>query len=195
MSRVGTAARGGESAPIPRATYQDVLDAPAHRVAEVVDGTLHTHPRPAPPHATATSVLGGELNPPFHRGRGGPGGWWILDEPELHLSEDILVPDLAGWRRERMAELPDTPYFTIAPDWACEVLSASTRRLDLHGKRPVYAREGVGHLWLVDPADRTLEAFELREGQWVLIATAKDDDPVSIPPFEAITFDLDALWP
>ena len=179
----------------PRATYQDVLDAPAHRVAEIVDGALYTQPRPAPPHAVASSYLGGELTGPFGKGRGGPGGWWIIDEPELHLGEDILVPDLVGWRRERMADLPDTAYFTIAPDWVCEMLSASTRRLDLHGKRPVYAREGVGYLWLVDPADRTLEAFELHEGQWLLIASAKDDDPVSIRPFDAITFNLSDLWP
>ena len=99
-----------------RATYQDVLDAPAHQVSEIIEGTLHTDPRPAPRHTLASSTLGNELGPPFHRGRGGPGGWWILDEPELHLGEDILVPDLAGWRRERMAELPDTAYFTLAPD-------------------------------------------------------------------------------
>ena len=122
-----------------RATYQDVLDAPAHQVAEIVAGTLYTHPRPAPVHTIASSVLGGELNPPFHRGRGGPGGWWILDEPELHLGEDVLVPDLAGWRRERMPDRPDTPYFTLAPEWVCEVLSPSTRRVDLQEKRPVYA--------------------------------------------------------
>ena len=195
MADRSTAARRGGSARARRATYQDVLDAPAYRVAEIVDGTLYTQPRPAPRHAVASSRLGIDLGGPFDRGRGGPGGWWILDEPELHLGEDILVPDLAGWRRERMEELPDTAYFTLAPNWACEVLSASTRRLDLHEKRPVYAREGVGHLWLVDPADRTLEAFELREGQWVLIASAKDDDPISIRPFDAITFSLGDLWP
>ena len=178
-----------------RATYQDVLDAPAHRVAEIVDGALYTHPRPAMPHALASSALGNDLGNPFQFGRGGPGGWWIIDEPELHLDEDILVPDLAGWRRERMPDYPDTAYVTLAPDWVCEVLSASTRRLDLQEKRPVYAREGVGHLWLVDPADRTLEAFELHDGQWLLIASAKDDDPVSIRPFDAITFSLGDLWP
>ena len=178
-----------------RASHQDVLDAPAHRVAEVLDGALYTHPRPAPLHTIAASHLGDELTSPFGKGRGGPGGWWILDEPELHLAGDILVPDLAGWRRERMAEPPDTPYFSLAPDWVCEVLSASTRRLDLHGKRPVYAREGAGHLWLVEPTDRTLEAFELRGGEWVLIAAAKDDDPIRIPPFDAITFGLAELWP
>ena len=195
MANTSTAAHGSDSTRTRRAAYQDVLDAPAHRVAEIVDGNLYTRPRPAPPHAVASSRLGFDLVGPFDRGRGGPGGWWIIDEPELHLAEDILVPDLAGWRRERMAELPDTAYFTLAPDWVCEVLSASTRRFDLHGKRPIYAREGVGHLWLVDPADRTLEAFELREGQWVPIASAQDDDPVSIRPFDTVTFSLGGLWP
>ena len=195
MNDAGATARRGKSEAPPRATYQDVLDAPAHRVAEIVDGTLHTQPRPAMPHALASSRLGGELTGPFDRGRGGPGGWWIIDEPELHFGEDVLVPDLAGWRRERMPDYPDAAYVTLAPDWACEVLSPSTRKLDLLGKRPIYAREGVGHLWLVDPADRTLEAFEMREGHWVLIATAKDADPVCIRPFDAVTFSLGDLRP
>ena len=184
-----------DSAPQRRATYQDVLDAPPHRIAEIVDGVLYTSPRPAMPHALATSSLGNDLSNPFQFGRGGPGGWWIIFEPELHFGEDILVPDLAGWRRERMADFPDGAYSTLAPDWVCEVLSPSTRRLDLLGKRPIYAREGVAHMWVVDPKDRTLEAFELRDEQWVLIATAKDDDPVQIRPFEAVTFSLGDLWP
>ena len=177
-----------------RATYQDILDAPEHQVAEIIDGTLYTHPRPAPAHAVASSVLGGELGPPFHRGRGGPGGWWIIFEPELHLGDEILVPDLAGWRRERMPKLPDTAYFGLAPDWVCEVISVSTRKIDLHGKRPIYARESVGHLWLIDPADQTLDALELHEGQWVLIGSAKDEESVSIRPFDAISFSLGDLW-
>ena len=195
MGTMSTATRKPGSKPTPRATYQDVLDAPAHRVAEIIEGTLHTHPRPAMPHALASSALGNDLGNPFQFGRGGPGGWWIIDEPELHFGEAILVPDLAGWRRERMPDYPDAAYVTLAPDWACEVLSDSTRKVDLHGKRPVYAREGVAHLWLVDPTDRTLEAFELRDGQWVLIGSAKDDEPVSIAPFDAITFSLGDLWP
>ena len=187
--------RAAQKHPERRATYRDVLDAPAHMVAEVVEGSLYTHPRPAAPHVRASSVLGGKIGDPFDFGEDGPGGWWIIDEPELHLGEDILVPDLAGWRRERMPDFPDTAFFALAPDWVCEVLSPSTRDLDRHSKRPVYARDGVGHLWFVDPAARDLEAFELRGGEWVLIATARNDDPVSIPPFEAITFPLDALWP
>ena len=193
--RLEMAASTSEALARRRATYQDVLDAPAHQVAEIVDGVLQTHPRPAMPHARASSVLGGKIGGPFDYDAGGPGGWWTIDEPELHLGEDILVPDVAGWRRERMPEYPDTAYVTLAPDWVCEVLSASTRRLDLQGKRPIYAREEVRHLWLVDPTDRTLEAFELREGEWVLIAAAKDDDPISIRPFDAITFSLGDLWP
>ena len=190
-----TAARPGEPAAPARATYQDVLDAPAHRVAEIVGGTLYTNPRPALPHAVAASCLGVELGGAFGRGRGGPGGWWIIFEPELHLGDEILVPDLAGWRVERMPKLPDAAFVTLAPDWVCEVLSASTRKLDLCGKRPIYAREGVGHLWPVDPVDRTLEAFELRDGEWVLIASAQDDDPIAVRPFEAVTFSLGGLWP
>ena len=179
----------------PRATYQDVLDAPPHKVAEVVDGTLYTHPRPAPPHAVASSVLGGTIGLPFHVGRGGPGGWWIIVEPELHLDEDIVVPDIAGWRRERMPQLPNTAYFTLAPDWVCEVLSPSTRKLDLGDKRAVYAREGVGYLWFIDPIARSLEAYELRGKEWVLIDTLFEDASVSLPPFEEISFDLGDLWP
>ena len=190
-----TAARSGKPTAPARATYQDVLDAPAHRVAEIVGGTLYTNPRPALPHALATSSLGVELGGRFGRGRGGPGGWWIIDEPELHFGDEILVPDLAGWRLERMPKLPDAAFVTLAPDWVCEVLSTSTRKLDLCGKRPIYAREGVGHLWLVDPVNRTLEAFELRDREWALIASAQDNDPISIRPFEAVTFGLGGLWP
>ncbi len=177
------------------ATYQDVLDAPPHKVAEVINGALYTHPRPAARHTWASSRLGGSLDNPFNSGNGGPGGWWIIDEPELHLGGDILVPDLAGWRRERMPVYPDTAFFDIAPDWVCEVLSPSTRRLDLTDKRDVYARERVAHLWFVDPDARTLEAFQLKDTHWVLIASLAGDAPVSLPPFDAISFSLSVLWP
>ena len=179
-----------------RATYQDVLDAPVHMVAEVVDGELYTHPRPRPRHAEAASALGGELFGPFRRGRGGPGGWWILDEPELHLGSqpDIIVPDLAGWRRERMPELPDEAFFSLAPDWACEVLSTSTARLDRTQKLPVYAREKIPHVWLLDPDDQTLEVFELDGDTFRLIATHGGDAVVRAVPFEAIELELAVLW-
>ena len=178
-----------------RATCQDVLEVPAHRVAEIIDGTLYTHPRPSPAHTLASSALGNDLGNPFQFGRGGPGGWRILDGPELHPKEDVLLPDLAGWRRGRSPELPDTAYFALAPDWVCEVLPSSTRKVDLHEKRPVYAHEGVRCLWLVDPVDRTFEAFELHDGQWLLIASATDDEAVSVRPFDAISFSLGDPWP
>ena len=177
------------------ATYQDVLDAPPNMVAEVLGGALYTLPRPAAPHALAASGLGVQLGNPFHYGRGGPGGWWILDEPELHLGEDIVVPNLAGWRRERMPEISDVDYFVQAPDWVCEVLSTSTRALDKGAKRAIYAREGVTHLWLVDPLARWLAAHALRGGRYALLSKLTDDVPVSLPPFDAIEFRLDDLWP
>ncbi len=178
----------------PQATYQDVLDAPAHKVAEIVDGILYTHPRPAPLHAIARSRLVILIGPPFEFGNGGPGGWRILFEPELHLGKDILVPDIAGWQRQRMPEAPITAYFELAPDWVCEVLSPSTRKLNLGGKRAAYARAGVSYLWLVDPNVQSLEAFKLRGTEWVLIDTLFDDASVSLPPFEAICFNLGDLW-
>lgn len=176
------------------ATYQDVLDSPSNMVAELVRGALHLHPRPAPPHARASASMGGELYGPFDRGRGGPGGWIILFEPELHLGPEVLVPEVAGWRRERMAKLPETAWFELAPDWVCEVLSPSTRRLDLTDKRDLYGVAGVGHLWLVDPVERTLEAFELRDGRWTLTAAQGGEAEVRVAPFDAVAFPLAALW-
>ena len=179
-----------------RATYQDVLDAPEHVVAEIVDGVLHTHPRPAPLHAYAYSKLGAKLENLCGRGggNGGAGGWLILDEPELHLEEDILVPDIAGWRLERMPGPPTTAYFTVAPDWVCEILSPSTRALDQSRKRDIYAREGIAHLWFVDPDERSVEVFELRDGNWILLETATGATEVALPPFAEAPFNLGDLW-
>ncbi|HEX3697715.1 MAG TPA: Uma2 family endonuclease [Polyangia bacterium] len=176
------------------ATYQDLLRVPEPLVAEIVDGELYASPRPSPPHAVATTALGGDLSGPFQRGRGGPGGWWILFEPELHLGGDVLVPDLAGWRRERMPAVPKTAAFELAPDWICEVLSPGTARLDRGRKLPAYAREGVGHAWLVDPTSRTVEVLGLDQGGWRLLTTCGDDDLVRLPPFDAVELDLLALW-
>jgi len=178
-----------------RATYEDVLRAPPNKVAEIVDGELHLSPRPGGPHTQAASTLGEELGPPFKRGRGGPGGWIILDEPELHLGPDVLVPDLAGWRIERMPEIATEPaYFTVVPDWACEVLSRSTARLDRAKKLPIYARERVRHVWLIDPIERTLEAYRLEAERWVLLGTWTDDARIRVEPFDAIELELGVLW-
>jgi Uma2 family endonuclease len=173
---------------------------PAHRVAEIVGGVLYTMPRPARRHTRAASSLGEELGPPFNRGRGGPGGWVILDEPELHLGPrpDIVVPDLAGWRRDRM---PDAigdedapPYYDLAPDWCCEVLSPRTERFDRGEKVPVYAREGVRNMWLVDPIEQTLEVFRLVSERYTLLVVHGGDARVHAEPFDAIELELAVLW-
>ena len=177
-----------------RATYDDVLAAPPHKVAEIVDGELILSPRPAARHAAAASVLSEELGPPFKRGRGGPGGWLIVYEPELHFASDVLVPDLAGWRRERMAVLPDAPFMTLPPDWICEVLSPGSFRFDRKQKMPIYAEQGVRNAWLVDPVERTLEVFRLVEKRWLLLATFADDERVRAEPFDAIELELGLLW-
>jgi Uma2 family endonuclease len=177
------------------ATYQDLLRVPDHLVAEIADGELHTSPRPGLRHAIGASELGGELVAAFSRGRGGPGGWWILDEPELHLGPDILVPDLAGWRRERFPAVSnETLYCTVAPDWVCEVLSPSTYRLDRIKKLRIYGREGVAFAWLLHPGERTLEVLRLESGRWSIVATHADDAIVRAEPFQAIEIDLLPLW-
>jgi Uma2 family endonuclease len=176
------------------ATYNDLLQVPAHLVAEILDGELYASPRPAPRHANASSGLGGELRRPFHSGRGGPGGWYILDEPELHLGPDVAVQDLAGWRRERLPRLPDEAFFSLAPDWVCEVISPSTAAIDRVKKLTIYARESVAHAWLIDPIVRTLEVLRLESQRWVIAGTWSGYDVLRAEPFAAIELDLTLLW-
>jgi len=166
-----------------KARYEDLVDLPEHMVGEILNGVLHASPRPSPAHARAYSALGYRLGGPFDGGIDGPGGWWIMDEPELHFRDDILVPDLAA------------AWFELAPDWVCEILSPSTAQIDRGVKMQIYAREGVRHLWLVDPEVRTLEAYVLGDNDlWSLLSTIANDDPVKLPPFDAISFPLDGLW-
>jgi Uma2 family endonuclease len=179
-----------------QATYEDLLQVPNILVAEIVDGELMTSPRPASPHARAASILGRDLDP-FDQDPGsprGPGGWWVLFEPELHFGADILVPDLAGWRRERMPALENVPYFELAPDWVCEVVSPATVRLDRIRKMPIYARERVGSLWLVDPLAKTLEVYRLEGVRWVVVGTYGGMESVRAEPFEDVAFDLSRWW-
>jgi Uma2 family endonuclease len=177
-----------------RATYDDFKAVPSNLVAEIINGELVTSPRPAPRHARAASSLGGELYGPFDRGRGGPGGWIILDEPELHFHGDVLVPDLAGWRRERMPSLPESSAFELAPDWVCEVLSPSTASVDRTEKLPVYARERVVHVWLIDPVLQTLEVFRLDGTSYRVVGAWHGDAVVQCEPFEALALRLAELW-
>ena len=176
------------------ATYEDLERLPDNLVAEIVNGELHASPRPAVRHVRAGSGLGRKVGGPYDDGIGGPGGWWILDEPELHLKENVLVPDMAGWRRARMPRYPDSAYFTIAPDWVCEILSPSTASLDRVQKLAIYAREQVPHAWLIDPLARTLEVLRLESGRWMILATHADTEVVRAEPFGEIELDLSALW-
>lgn len=196
------------------ATYADIEALPPNMVGEIIFGALHTHPRPAPRHGIAANRLGYEITGPFDRGRGGPGGWIFIVEPELHLGPHVVVPDIAGWRRERLTPFPDTAYIDTPPDWLAEVLSPSTQAIDRTDKLAIYAEYGVKHCWYVDPIARTLEVLELtgagassvepRPAQssapeaprkkWLLAATFKDADPVTAPPFDVHTFPLDVLW-
>lgn len=177
------------------ATYDDLLAVPDRFVAEIIAGELRVMPRPSPRHARAASRLGQRLGSSFDSGDGGPGGWWILDEPELHFAAgDILVPDLAGWRVARMPDLPETAHFTLVPDWVCEVLSPSTAAEDRSDKLPIYARAEVAHAWLVDPILKTLEVMRREGGSWLLVGAWKNDAVVRAEPFDAVPFELGALW-
>jgi len=177
------------------ATYEDLFDLPDNMVGQIIHGQLIVQPRPAPKHALASSVLNSRIGGKYHRnGNGDLDNWWILFEPELHIGGHILVPDLAGWRRERLPVLPETAYFTITPDWICEVLSPSTAKLDRATKMPIYAKIGVKFVWLVDPSIQLLEVFELQNNHWVLSTVFKENDTVVAPPFNDLSFDLGILW-
>lgn len=178
-----------------QATYEDVLRAPEHLIAEILNGELITSPRPAGPHAEAASVLTMDLGSPFHRGRGGPGGWIILYEPELHLGRDILVPDVAGWLRSRLPAVPQTAFLELPPDWACEVISPGSARIDRERKLPIYARERVTHVWLVDPLERMVEVYRLDGDGYRVVVTRGGEDRVRLEPFAAVELELAALWP
>jgi len=176
------------------ATYEDLAALPEHVVGEIIHGSLDVQPRPASRHVRASSRIGDVLGGPFDRGLGGPGGWIMLDGPELHLGPHVLVPDIAGWRRERLPELPDTAAFDIAPNWVAEVLSPSTAAKDRVDKMPLYFEFEVDHVWLVDPIAQTLEIFRRESGGFVLAGSHRDDALLHAEPFGAIEFPLGALW-
>jgi Uma2 family endonuclease len=181
--------------PARKATYEDLRRVPDSFVAEILDGELYATPRPAIRHVHAASRLGSVLGPPFGEGRDGPGGWVLLDEPEVHLGPHVVVPDLAGWRRERLPVLPDEPYLALTPDWVCEVLSPSTERMDRVDKLAIYANEGTSYVWLLNPLLQTLEVLRLERGRWVMLAThGHQETAVAIEPFEAVPFELSRVW-
>jgi len=182
-----------------RATYEDLMRVPEWKVAEIIDGELIVSPRPATPHAYAGSAMSFDVGGSFHGPPGSPdrpGGWWILFEPELHFGDDVLVPDLAAWRLERLPVVPNAAFLTQAPDWVCEVISPSTGTVDRGRKMRIYAREGVAHLWFVEPLARTLEVYRLDEHErcWVVVENFGGDDVVRAVPFDAVALDLARWW-
>lgn len=177
------------------ATYADLYDVPENSVAEILGGELYASPRPAYPHAFAASALGRRIGSPFQDGVAGPGGWLVLHEPELRLADDVLVPDLAAWRRERLPAISTGDYPQAAPDWVCEVLSPSTAKIDRFKKLTIYAREQVRYAWLVDPLQQTLEVLALEAEHWTLLATHEAAARVRAEPFAAVELDLGMLWP
>jgi len=178
-----------------QATYAELEAVPPHLVAEIIDGDLITHPRPSPRHGATASALGLELGERFQKGRGGPGGWIFIVEPELHLGPHVVVPDIAGWRRDRLSLPPDATFIEIVPDWLCEILSGSTEKRDRTVKMRIYAEDGVAHLWLIDPRLQILESFELNERRWLRIGAWNSDDEVRAAPFDAISISIADLRP
>ncbi len=174
--------------------YECLLSLPERLIGEIINGQIHTQPRPTAAHALVASRLGADLEPPF--GRGGPGGWWIIDEPEIHFIRDteVVVPDIAGWRRTRMPEIPEDQRFEVVPDWICEILSPSTRSTDREIKMPLYARYEVAFAWIVDPVEKTLEAYALSDGKWGTIGQYHGDDEVCTVPFAEVSIALGEIW-
>jgi Uma2 family endonuclease len=179
------------------ATWEDLLATSEDgRKYEILSGTLEALPSPLPGHRFAQGVLVSELHAPFFGGRGGPGGWWILIEPDIFLGvNDIVSPDLVGWRRERVPAFPATRPIETVPDWIAEVLSPTNERRDRVHKAELYLTVGVPFCWIVDVAERTLEAYRSREGAWVRLGAWTNEDTSRIPPFEAIELDVGSPFP
>ncbi|MGA2223879.1 MAG: Uma2 family endonuclease [Syntrophobacteraceae bacterium] len=177
-----------------KATYDDLYNIPENMIGEIIDGELITTPRPAARHSYTASVLGFELGPPFQIGRNGPGGWVILHKIEIMMGENLLVPDLTGWRRERFPGLPKENWISVPPDWVCEILSPSTVRVDKIRKMPVYARHEVPYVWLIDPVSKTLDVFKLESGKWVWQCAFVENDKVRAEPLHEVEIELGNLW-
>jgi len=178
------------------ATLADIDALPPHLKGEVIDGELYVQPRPRAVHANVEGAILEDVRGPYQRGRGGPGGWWLLPEPGIELpGSPEFSPDVAGWRRERLPTLPSDTAITVVPDWICEVLSPRTRGFDLVTKRRFYARIGVGWLWYVDVEARSVSVCRLEAGTWRELAVHGDDERARLEPFETVEIDLASWWP
>jgi Uma2 family endonuclease len=161
---------------------------------ELLNGVPILSPRPTGKHILIASRLGGILNSLFDRGHGGPGGWWILDEPEILMPSSKCIPDIAGWRKERLPHIPNNYLFEVCPNWVCEVISDGSRKTDRKVKPPIYLKGGVSHLWLIEPESRTLEVLESTPNGWLAVQSFSDDEVVRAKPFDAVELDLFEVW-
>lgn len=177
-----------------KASYEDLFTIPENMTGEIVDGELIVSPRPSRKNIYAASTLGSELGPAYHTGKTGPGGWVILIEPEVGLGEDILVPDLAGWRRERLSVSEEHNWISVRPDWVCEVISPGSIRTDRVKKMRVYAGHGVPHLWFIDPIGKTLEVYRFQSGNFIVAGIYAENEKVRAEPFPEVEIDLSNLW-
>jgi hypothetical protein len=178
-----------------KATYADIDALPEHTTGELIDDVLYTQGRPALPHALVASGLVAQLDSTFGFGGNGPHVFLFAIEPELHLGDDVLVPDLAAWRAERLPPQSRRGAFTsVAPDWLAEIASPSTSIRDRRVKMPAYARHGVDPLWLVAPTEGCLEAYQRLDDRWLVLGTWSDDTDARIPPFDAVPIDLGSVW-
>jgi Uma2 family endonuclease len=176
-------------------TRADLDALPAHIKGEIIEGVLYTMTRPRGRHQRTTLAIGSELRGPFDEGRDGPGGWWIIPEPGIELpNTPEISPDLAGWRRTRLPDIPEDAPITVVPDWVCEILSPTTRRHDLLVKKPYYASVGVPHHWLIDLPARTLLVYRLESGRWVELGVYSEQRDARIVPFEEVTLDIARWW-
>ena len=176
------------------ATYADIEALPPNMTGQIIDGELFVSPRPALPHARTSSSLGAFINAAFDMALLGPGGWRIIDEPELHLSGSVLVPDIAGWRLSNWSDDIQTAAVAVTPDWICEVLSPSTEVFDRSRKLLTYARLGVRFAWLVHPVQHMVEVYALNDGAWVLITVEEGNAELCAVPFEAVSIPLERMW-
>ncbi|MDR3568906.1 MAG: Uma2 family endonuclease [Syntrophobacteraceae bacterium] len=179
-----------------KADYEDLFTIPDNMIGEIVNGKLIATPRPSSRHSHVAAVLSGKLIPPYRLGEGGgPGGWILLYEPEIMLGEHLLVPDLAGWKKERFPRTTQSNWISISPDWVRELLSPGTARYDRIEKMAIYALQGVLHAWLIDPNLKTVEVFELdSSNRWVNRTAFTKKGKIRAAPFEQVEIDLDYLW-
>ena len=180
----------------PTTTVDEWLREPAEKRYELIDGDLIEKAAPDFSHGSAQAGLIAHLHPWFHQRDGGdrPGGWWIASEVDVVLDDNGFRPDIAGWRRERVPEMPKTRPVRVRPDWICEIVSESNATTDTIKKLRRYHQAGVPHYWLLDPATRTLAVYRHAAEGYQSVLVAEAGETARAEPFEAIELRIAALF-